>query len=444
MLACGCTMPKKFADTPARRFLKLGTMGAKVAGKYTGSKLRQVFASDEDKEQVQSQLYSEIGEQVMQTLGELKGAAMKVGQIASQLQQVLPPEFTRQIAKLQQQSPPMPYEVIQKQIRTELGFLPEQLFARFDAEPFAAASIGQVHRAQTHDGREVILKVQYPGVYQSCRSDLVHLKRLFMLSGLMKVEKAVMDTLFADIEANLMAELDYQKEADNLKEFRAFHKDDAFVIVPEVIDDYSRERVLCLAYEPGDSLTQLREKGYSQQQINTAAVNLISAMLQELLYKLRVHCDPHPGNFAFRPDGSVIIYDYGAVIDVQDQVIDRYIELAQAALNHQFERIDDLLLELGVRNPAADALPVDLYRQWYNDFILPALEEVRPAMVMQRIQPAIKKHMMDAIALRGAFQPSTATLFINRVLGGHFLNLVQMDIDVDIKPVLLSHLFEEE
>lgn len=436
-------MSKKFADTPSKRFFKLSAMSARVAGSYTSSKIRQAFSNDEDKQQAQSLLYSEIGEQVMHTLGEMKGAAMKMGQVASQLQHVLPAEFTEQIAKLQQHSPPMPFAVIEKQIQSELGFLPAQLFAHFDVQPFAAASIGQVHRATTHDGREVVLKVQYPGVYQSCRSDLVHLKRIFTLSGLFKVEKSVMDSLFAQIEAQLMAELDYKKEADNLKEFAAFHQDNPHVIIPQVIDDFSAERVLCLSYEPGDHIANLRSAGYSQTQINTAAVNLVAAILHELLYHLRVHCDPHPGNFAFRKDGSVIIYDYGAVIDVQDLVIDQYITLATVALNQDFQAIDDLLLQLGVRNPAAEAVPAALYRLWYEDFVQPALDEVRPKQILAKVQPAIKKHMKDMMALRGAFQPTTATIFVNRVLGGLFLNLAQMDTDVDFKPIILSHVFEE-
>lgn len=436
-------MSKKFADTPSKRFLKLSAMSARVAGSYASSKLRNAFSDGTNKEQAQSQLYSEIGEQVMQTLGEMKGAAMKMGQVASQLQHVLPAEFTEQIAKLQQHSPPMPFEVIEKQVRSELSFTPSQLFASFDAQPFAAASIGQVHRATTHDGREVVLKVQYPGVYQSCRSDLVHLKRIFTLSGLFKVEKAVMDALFEQIEKQLMAELDYKKEAANLKEFAAFHQANPTVIIPQVVDEYSTERVLCLSYEPGDHIAELREVGYSQEQINTAAVNLVSAILQELLYHQRVHCDPHPGNFAFRKDGSVIIYDYGAVTDVEDLIIDQYIELATVALEQDFAAIDDLLLQLGARNPAVDKVPAALYQLWYKDFVLPALEEVRPQQILARVQPAIKKNMKDMMALRGAFQPTSTTIFINRVLGGLFLNLAQMDTDVDFKPIILSHVFEE-
>lgn len=435
---------KKFADTPAKRFLKLGSMSARVAGKYTGSRLKNVFAGDDKRQQSEAALYNEIGEQVVQTLGELKGAAMKVGQIASQLQHMLPPEFTSQIARLQKQSPPMPYPVIARQIKLELGFAPEQLFARFDQEPFAAASIGQVHRAETLDGRQVVLKVQYPGVKRSCQSDLVHLKRLFSLSGIFKVDKAVMADVFADIEKALMSELDYLQEAANLKAFRAFHADFPEVVIPEVIDEFSSESVLCLVFEPGDDIAALREKGYSQAQINTSAVTLLAAILREVLYNERAHCDPHPGNFAFRPDGSVVIYDYGAVTDIEDIVIEHYIDIIEAAIERRFDDIDRMLVDLGIRNPAAEPLPAELYRSWYDDFIAPALKETRLEQLLAEVQPKIRQRMGEFMALRGAFQPSSATLFLNRVIGGHLLNMAQMGVDVDLKPVILSHVFEQE
>lgn len=434
-------MSKKFADTPSKRFLKLGAMGAKVATTYTRGRVKQAF--QKESKASQAELYSKIGEQVVATLGELKGAAMKVGQVVSQFQQFFPEEFTAQLAKLQQQSSAMDYALIEQQIRQELGFLPEQLFAEFSPEPFAAASIGQVHKAVTHDGREVVLKVQYPGVAKSCRSDLAHLKRIFWLSGILQVEKSVMDDLFVEIETNLLSELDYQQEAANLKEFRQLHQQRPWLVVPEVLEEYSSERVLCLSYEPGDKLTELREKAYSQEQINTLAERLISAILTEMLQHLRVHCDPHPGNFAFRQDGTVIIYDYGAVADIQDELIDQYIELAETALRQDFDEIDDLLLAMGVRNPAVASVDSAIYQQWYQEYILPVLEEQNPQDMIKRIQPAIKNNVKQMFELRGAFQPKAAAVFLNRVIGGHFLNLAQMGCDSDIKTLVLNHIFEE-
>src|SRR5690606_8162451 len=157
------------------------------------------------------------------TLGELKGAVMKVGQVASQTQDFLPKEFSRALQRLQKEAPPMDFDVISKQIEDELGASHKSLFATFDEEPYGAASIGQVHRATTREGEDVIVKVQYPGVGGSVDSDLKQLRLALKLGGLLKMPKASVDQLFAEIRVRLIEELDYENEARNIELFRGFH-----------------------------------------------------------------------------------------------------------------------------------------------------------------------------------------------------------------------------
>jgi predicted unusual protein kinase regulating ubiquinone biosynthesis (AarF/ABC1/UbiB family) len=434
-------MAKKFADTPTQRFLKLSGMTARVAGKYTATKIKTTLGAKSNKEAALSAMYGEVGEQVLQTLGEMKGAAMKAGQIVSQMRHLFPEEFAQKIAQLQKNSEPMAYELIAAQIQHELGFPPDKLFKYFDKTPFAAASIGQVHRAVTRDGREVVVKVQYPGVKKSCQSDLVHLKRMFTLSGILKIDKASLDNIFAAISEKLMAELDYEAEAENLREFHTFHQDVDDIIIPQVIDEYSSECVLTLTAEIGDSIDDLLSKNYQQEHINQLAVVLIKAVLREVLFYQKAHCDPHPGNFAFTEDGRVIIYDYGCVASIPHHIIDSYIDIIYAGIDGQFEKIDSMLLSLGVRNP--DELPLDesIYRAWFNDFVLPLIEECDASKAIMRIQQAMNAHMEEFVRLRGVFQPSVETLFLNRIIAGHFLNLAQMGVNVDLKPIIYEHLF---
>lgn len=436
-------MAKKFASTPTKRFLKLTGMTARVAGKYTATKLKNSLGAGDREEESLAQMYAEIGEQVLQTLGEMKGAAMKAGQMVSQMRHLFPPEFADKIAQLQKNSEPMPYELIAAQVQAELGFAPDKLFKSFDRKPFAAASIGQVHHAVTHDGHDVIVKVQYPGVKQSCQSDLVHLKRMFTLSGILRIDKAALDEIFTSVEQTLMAELDYEAEARNLKEFREFHRDDPWLVIPQVYEQYSSECVLTLSCEMGDSIAELRRKAYTQEQINRLAVVLVKAVLREILFRQKAHCDPHPGNFAFTPEGKVIIYDYGAVADIPPYVIDHYIDVIYACMDGQFDRVDAMLLELGVRNPAEAAIPAETYRAWYNDFIVPVMQEQDAGKAIAKIQAAITAHMDEFFRLRGVFLPSVDTLYLNRIITGHFLNLVQMGVDVDLKPVVYEHLFDD-
>jgi predicted unusual protein kinase regulating ubiquinone biosynthesis (AarF/ABC1/UbiB family) len=436
-------MAKKFADTPGKRFIKLTGMTAKVAGKYAAGKIKSSMSDEAKKEEQRSQMYADIGDQVLQTLGEMKGAAMKAGQIVSQMRHLFPEEFADKIAHLQKNSEPMPYELIARQIQLELGFTPDKLFREFDKVPFAAASIGQVHKAVTHNGDNVIVKVQYPGVKKSCQSDLVHLKRMFALSGILKIDKQALNEVFVAIENKLMEELDYVTEARNLNQFREFHSADPLLVIPRVYSDFSSECVLTLSEEMGDSLDELDDKSYTQEEKNQLALVLVKAVLREVLFFGRAHCDPHPGNFAFRHDGSVIIYDYGCVADIPPFVIDHYIDVIYASIDGEFHKIDDMLLNLGVRNPQEQALPAEMYQTWFADFIRPVMEEPNAGKAIQRIQQAINQHMEEFIRIRGVMQPSVETLFLNRIIGGHFLNLAQMGVDVDLKPVVYSHLFEE-
>jgi predicted unusual protein kinase regulating ubiquinone biosynthesis (AarF/ABC1/UbiB family) len=437
-------MAKKFANTPAKRFLKLTGMTARVAGKYTAAKIKTSLGGADNKEENQSRMYADIGEQVLQTLGEMKGAAMKAGQIVSQMRHLFPPEFAEKIAQLQKNSEPMPYELIAAQVQSQLGFTPDKLFKKFDKKPFAAASIGQVHCAVTHDNRDVVVKVQYPGVKKSCQSDLVHLKRMFTLSGLLKIDKTALNEIFTAIEEKLMDELDYESEAKNLREFRAFHQGDSRIIIPQVIEEYSSECVLTLTAEMGDSFDDLLSGKYTQQQINQLSVVLVEAVLREVLFCQKAHCDPHPGNFAFNQQGQVIIYDYGCVADIPRFVIDGYIDVVYASLDGEFDKVDAMLVDLGVRNPNEPPLSADLYRKWFKAFILPILEEPDVNKLVTTIQAEINAHMEEFIQLRGTFQPSVETLFLNRIIVGHFLNLVQMGVDIDLKPIVYAHLFETD
>lgn len=436
-------MPKKFANTPAKRFMKLAGMGVKVAGKVGSNKVREKLTGDVNEEK-RSELYQDIGDEILRTLGEMKGAAMKVGQIASQLRHIFPPELSQRLAELQKNSPPMPYEVIAKQIKQELNFLPEQLFKTFDEEPFAAASIGQVHRALTHDGQDIVVKVQYPGVAQSCRSDLVQLKRLFSLSGLVKVDKQALDEVFVEIENNLIKELDYQQEADNLIAFKKFHQEESNIVIPGVLEDFSSKGVLTLVYEPGDSLSELKEKGYSQEEINHLAQSLVTAILKEVLFFDAAHADPHPGNFAFRKNGQVVIYDYGSVASMKEMVIDSYINLAEACLENRFEDIDGLLIDLGVRDDDKEALDAEVYLGWFEAFFKPLLSETYFDQLLALFKDKLQDHMDEFMSVRERFKPCADTIFINRVLGGHLLNLAEMQADFDIKPLVLEQLFEQE
>lgn len=185
----------KPAHTPGRRFMKLASMTASIATKTVSNKLKNLNADEEQKNASRSQLFQDIGLQIADTLGEMKGAVMKVGQIASQYKDIFPPEVAKAIGKLQRQAPPMPFAVIQQQIEKELGQPLSALFQSIDETPFAAASIGQVHKAVLPNGEAVVVKVQYPGVDAACESDLKQVRLALRLMGVLKVDRKLQDQL---------------------------------------------------------------------------------------------------------------------------------------------------------------------------------------------------------------------------------------------------------
>ena len=245
----------KTASTPGRRFMKLAGMTASIAGKTLSNSIKNLTADEEQKNTARSKLFQDIGIQIADTLGEMKGAVMKVGQIASQYKDIFPPEVAKAIAKLQRQAPPMPFKDIQAQIEKELGKPLQQLFQQFDEQPFAAASIGQVHKATLPNGQQVVVKVQYPGVDEACESDLKQVRLALRMMGVLKIDRKLQDQLFKEIQHSLDNELNYEIEAQNLEVARAFHESlDHKIVIPQVFHEYSSRHILTLSQEMGESI----------------------------------------------------------------------------------------------------------------------------------------------------------------------------------------------
>lgn len=158
--------------------------------KTVSNSIRNLTADEEQKLAAKTKLFQDIGLQIADTLGEMKGAVMKVGQIASQYKDIFPPEVAKAISKLQRQAPAMPFAAIQQQVERELGKPLNVAFKSFEQEPFAAASIGQVHKAVLPSGEQVVVKVQYPGVDEACESDLKQVRLALRLMGVLKIDKS--------------------------------------------------------------------------------------------------------------------------------------------------------------------------------------------------------------------------------------------------------------
>jgi predicted unusual protein kinase regulating ubiquinone biosynthesis (AarF/ABC1/UbiB family) len=408
------------------RFLKLAGMTASVAGDYTRGRIKRIFLSeDRAAEQAQADM-TRVGTRIAETLGELKGAAMKIGQMASMAKDLLPAELSAALQSLQSAAPPVDYAVIEAQILAEFDQPIERLFERFDREPFAAASIGQVHRARV-DGREVIVKVQYPGVDGAVDSDMRHLKLALLASGILRVDRRALDASFDEISARMKEELDYCNESDNVRRFRAFHRRHPFVLVPEVIGHRSAKRVLTLSYEAGDAIKDFDARGYSASERDRCGLYLWRAMESQIFDLGALHADPNPANFAFRKDGRVIMYDFGCVKTLEPGVADGCKRLLLAGLREDYAEVDRALRQLDVRRETGPAVAPDFYKIWRDWLALPILaKEVFDFGASNFEREAISKLLPLAMKHMASFHPSRELVFLNRAVLGHYATLRAM------------------
>ncbi len=424
----------KNASTPGRRFMKLAGMTASIASKTVSNKIRNFNADEDQKNEARSKLFQDIGIQIADTLGEMKGAVMKVGQIASQYKDIFPPEVAKAIAKLQRQAPAMPFAQIKLQVEKELGKPLDQIFKHFDEQPFAAASIGQVHKATLPNGKEVVVKVQYPGVDEACESDLKQVRLALRLMGVLKVDRKLQDRIFQEIQDSLHEELNYEIEAQNLQVFKTFHeKLDPKIIIPNVFTDYSSRRILTLSLEKGENIETAST--WDLQTRNEMGRRLVRALGQQMFYLKRFHCDPHPGNFAFREDGSVIIYDFGGVKTLSIDIVERFKNLVRAGRKNDIATIEEHLTTLDALSEKG-VFPEELYHEWLEVLLRPLTTQYDFAENSAHHDGV--KLVKKSLKYWDTFKPPPDTLMVNRTISGQYWNLIHLKVNDN-----LNDLFEE-
>lgn len=426
----------------ASRFFKLAGLTASVAGDYALGKVKRIFQSEEEAAAGHEANLQRIGERIADSLGELKGAAMKMGQMAAMAAELLPKEISGALEKLQRDAPPVDFSVIEQQIESEFEQPLGSLFEAFEPVPFASASIGQVHRARV-DGRDVVVKVQYPGVDNAVNSDMRHLKLALLASGVLKVDRKTLEQSFDEISLRMHEELDYCNESDNVRRFRAFHAQHPFVVIPEVIGHRSAKRVLTLAYEGGDSARDFDQLGYSKAQRDLCGRHLWMAMESQIFEFGCIHADPNPANFAFRKDGTVVMYDFGCVKELAQGVADGYRQLIVGGLGEDYDSVEQALLALGVRKAAGPRASDEFYKLWRDWLALPILAANPFDFGTARFeQEMVTKLVPATVKNMASFQPSKELVFFNRALVGHYATLRKIRAHVPVGPILRARIPE--
>src|SRR3954469_9895832 len=291
-----------------RRLSRLAYLTARTTGDLLAAQARRKLTGED----VPHDDLRKAGERILATLGELKGAALKLGQALAMDPDALPEEARAVVAKLLSQAPErMELAQVAEVGRAELGAAPDALFAEFDPEPLAAASLGQVHAARLADGREVVVKVQYPGVEKALENDLDNaavLVRGFALTGKTLDGRAYYD----ELRASLLREIDYVQEAAQVDAYREAARRYPELVVPEVVRERSAKRVLCLTRLHGQPLLDFIESRAPDDERFQVARLLILAIWGPFYAARLVHADPHPGNFFVLADGRLGVLDFGA------------------------------------------------------------------------------------------------------------------------------------
>ncbi len=354
----------------AQRSAAMAAIGAKAGGAYAVHRARRAFASAERQVFLDHQFELKTAESITEALGNMKGAMMKLGQMASYLDQGMPEHVRAALAELQSNAPPMSAELAAQVVTEELGDAPERIFAEWDAEPIAAASIGQVHRALTQDGRAVAVKVQYPGVGEAIRSDLDNAGLLFAAVGML-FPGLEPEPLVDELRTRLVEELDYRLEADNQRLFADFYRGHPFIHVPEVVAELSTERVLTT--ELADGVRFEVVETWAQEERDLAAESIFRFVFGSLYRLHAFNGDPHPGNYLFRPGGQVTFLDFGLVKRFSAEeikVLERMI--TAMVLDHDIPEYRRTIEEIGMLQPGSSFTDdeVEDYFGHFYDFVL--------------------------------------------------------------------------
>ncbi|MDQ3646247.1 MAG: AarF/ABC1/UbiB kinase family protein [Actinomycetota bacterium] len=342
-----------------QRGAKLAGQTGKSAARFVGTRAKSFMAPERAQEFLDG-FHETTANQVVQMLGEMKGAAMKLGQLASFYEFSADGEYLATyrdaLTMLQNSAPPMEPEASKKVILEEFGKPVPEIFDAFEDEPVAAASIGQVHRARLKSGEEVAVKVQYPGVDAAVRADLKN------VSAMTKLAVAIAPNLDPrevanEVKERVLEELDYRREASNQAKFAELFAHHPFIVVPQVHPEYCRTRVITQEFITGQPFLDAFEKKQADKDlIGEALFRFFYGSLNRFML---FSADPHPGNYLLLEDGKIAFLDYGLVRAIDPGTLQLFLELAQSLIADDPERGRAALEGLGIlnrRTPEVDAV----------------------------------------------------------------------------------------
>ena len=430
-------MPQERRLTSSRlgRLSQLGRLAGSVAGGAMAEGIRQL-ASGQRPSVGDMLLTPGNAKRLGDRLSEMRGAAMKVGQLLSMDSgQILPPQLSQLLARLREDAHAMPLGQVAAVLKDAWGHGWESQFSRFSFTPLAAASIGQVHEAVLKDGRRLAVKVQYPGIRASIDSDVDNVATLLRISDLLPQGLDV-GPLLAEAKAQLHAEADYLREADAIRRFSTrIGEDDAFDL-PEVVDSLTTTQVLCMQFLQGQAIESLAEAAPAER--NAAAVALVELALREVFEWGLVQTDPNFANYLYDADRKrVQLLDFGATRDYSPQLQQGLRDLLWACLEGSDADVAQCAAEVGYTHPSDPPG----YRNSVNTLLRTATEPARSDRDYAFAQSELASRMKNLVVEmrmrdRHARMPPPEVLFLHRKLGGLYLLLNRLRATVPVRELV--------
>ena len=417
----GSAAQKSESPTSSRfaRFARMSGLTAGVAARHLGQKVASAFRDDDAQEKAEKQSQMKSATQITKTLGELKGAAMKLGQMLATDPELLPKEMVEELQKLQHSAPPMAFATVKQVIESALGQPLDDVFDDFSEQPIGAASIGQVHRARMKDGTDVAVKVQYPGIADTIVSDMRNLGGLLSLARA-QLPKERVDAYLEEVTSVIQAESDYLKEAENLERFQFVLKDLPGVRVPTPVHELTRKNVLVMEYLSGQKIEAWLETAPPEQKAMQGK-RLLEVFLQTIHRHHVLHADPHPGNFlildAVPPvDGAPVlgILDCGCVREYEAAFCDDLIGLLVTVWKHDLEEMQLAWRRLGFMDKGVD---VEAIYEWCQIILAPMLRDEDWDFAAWKIQEQAFAFVLANPRVK-LWAPPREVLFYMRTLAG--------------------------
>ncbi|TCK99753.1 putative unusual protein kinase regulating ubiquinone biosynthesis (AarF/ABC1/UbiB family) [Shimia isoporae] len=402
------------------RLALLGTMTTSVAGNMAVAGLRE--AARGKKLDAKDLLLTPSNiRRIADDLARMRGAAMKIGQLLSMdTGDILPPELNQIMARLRADADYMPPKQLKTVLNKSWGDKWLRQFERFDVRPVAAASIGQVHRAKTRDGRDMAIKVQYPGVARSIDSDVANVAALIRVSGLIP-KGFELKPYMEEARRQLHEEADYEREGQFLQSFRRLLRDDNAFVVPELHADYTTKHVLAMSFVTSHPIEDAFK--LDQKQRNQITENLVTLLLRELFEFGLMQTDPNFANYRFDPiTGRIVLLDFGATRRFQSKIVDQYRRLFQFGIAGDSEGLRAIALEIGFIVPETEAH----HQQALLDMIEMAFTAFRDQEAFNFGNTVLVQKMnnaANALAADGFVPPPVPmdVLYLQRKFGGMFL-----------------------